>query len=378
MQKKIIYILKMKKIAPPLLAIALLFLFSCSSEKVKISENYITEFKIDGISPIEIDIGNDLIYVRTIPENKTSLLGKTPEITVSKEATLSDNGLNWTAEGFKYTVTAENGDARDYSVVIDVSFPKKYSFETWKLSTGQYVYYAPSDSNLGWSSGNAGIAMALSMIEGKDSKNPEHYPTKKTTEGHSGNAVLMETIKGGYISIMSKNIPLISGNFFLGNFNLSKLISDELAATEVGRIYPAKPKTIKGYYKYTEGPGDYYEFDKDSNYVPVPGKKDSCNMSIRFYQSDLPSGRDTTLTVKPDEIDESDLIRGRITKADCSDTGGKFERFELELEYAGEPVDIANHRYKLAITFAASRNGGDYAGKIGSKFIVDEIEIEDY
>jgi len=45
--------------------------------------------------------------------------------------------------------------------------------------------------------------------------------------------------------------------------------------------------------------------------------------------------------------------------------------------YKREP-DFENHRYKLAVTFAASKAGDDYAGKIGSKLIIDEIEIEDY
>jgi hypothetical protein len=180
----------------------------------------------------------------------------------------------------------------------------------------------------------------------------------------------METIEGGHISLLNKNIPLISGNFFLGNFNVAKLVSDELAATEIGRIYPAKPKTIKGYYKYKQGDGIFQD-----NGVPKPERPDSCNMSVWFYRSDLPSGKDTILTVR--DIDHaSDLVIGQITKADCSDTNDEFKPFELEIKYASDYNPT--HRYKLAITFAASRNGDLYAGKIGSKFIVDEIEIEDY
>jgi hypothetical protein len=211
--------------------------------------------------------------------------------------------------------------------------------------------------------------MALRLL-GVDVSKPESHPTRKTEEGYIGNAVIMETIKGG--NVFGRNIPLFSGNFFLGNFNVGKAITDELAATEVGRIYPAKPKNVKGWYKYKEGSGDF-----SNNGTPEPGRRDSCNLHISFYQSDLPDGKDITLTVK--DIDTSDLVIADATLKDCSETSGEgFHQFILPFgEYRKEP-DFENHRYKIAITFAASRNGDKYSGKIGSTLIVDEVEIEDY
>jgi hypothetical protein len=366
----------MKNITPSLLLLVLAFfsLFSCSSEEVKSSDNFITDFEIGGIKgEIKDDIGQ--IYIPIFAEGYNAILNinAEPNIKVSPGATKSDNCQTW-KENFSCTVTAENGDEKNYSVYIDV-IRKKYSFEEWVLSSDTAGYYVPSGSNSSWSSGNAGISMALGMLFPTDedyNKKPEHYPTKKTAEGYSGSAVLMETIEGGYIdiSIMKKDIPLISGNFFLGNFNVAKLLSDELAATEVGRIYPAKPKAVKGYYKYKQGDGVF-----QNNGVPEPGRQDLCNMSVWFYKSDLPNGKDTTLTVR--NIDEaSDLVIGKAINDDCLESE-EFEPFELEIEYTGTP-DFANHRYKLAITFAASKKGDEYAGKIGSKFIIDEIEIEDY
>jgi len=353
----------MKKIS--LILFASVLFFSCTSDKIKSSQNYIEEFDID-ISQKEINVKHDqsLIYIWTEPSKYEELKVANKQITLSPKALLDSNSMDWMAPGFKYIVEAENGETRYYSVHIDTTIRKKYSFESWTLSNG---YYTSSD--LKWSSGNAGVSMALALLK-IDNKNPENYPTKKTTEGYLGNAVIMETIKGG--DVFGRSVPIISGNFFLGNFNAAKAISDELAATEIGSTYPAQPKKVKGFYKYKEGPEAF-----NNNGTPELGRRDSCNLNISFYQSDSPSGKDTILTVK--DIDTSELVIARATLADCSETSGDgFHQFSLDFgEYTTKP-DFVNHHYKIGITFAASRNGDKYAGKIGSKLIVDEVEIEDY
>jgi hypothetical protein len=358
----------MKKIVASLF-ISVLF-FSCSSDEAKSSENYIEEFEIIGISPIEINVkqGQSLIYIWTEASEYEKLPNANKRIALSLGASLDSIGNAWTAPDFKYIIRAENGYVRSYSVQIDTDIPKKYSFESWTLSdNGINGYYIPSD--LRWASGNPGISMALAIL-GVDVNNPENHPTRKTEDGYIGNAVIMETMIGG--NVFGRNVPLFSGNFFLGNFNVIKAITDELAATEVGRIYPAKPKSVKGWYKYKEGKEPFLY-----NGIPQSGRHDSCNLHISFYQSDLPDGKDITLTVR--DIDTSDLVIADATLEDCSETPGNgFHPFTLPFgEYKKEP-DFENHRYKIAITFAASRNGDKYAGKIGSTLIVDEVEIEDY
>jgi hypothetical protein len=358
----------MKKITPAFLFLALLC--TCSLDDVKISENYIERIVFD-IDPIEINIKNNqsLIYIWTEPSKESLLKSKKPDsIVISYCASLSGNRdlSNWAEPGFKYTVTAENGDTRDYEVQIDTDVPRMYSFDNWNLSQGPSVYYV--SSSLRWESGNAGIAMALAILE-ISSKNPENYPTRKTEDSYRGNAVLMETLKGGMV--FGRNIRIISGNFFLGKFNAVTAIDDELAATELGYIYPAKPKSIKGYYKYKEGSGDFI----DKNGRENKKGNDSCSMNAWLYRSDLPGGKDTILTVR--DVDESNLVVAKASQHDCSDTGGKFKEFELEFEYKSEP-DFKDHRYKLGVTFASSKYGDLYSGKIGSRLIVDEIEIVDY
>ncbi len=339
---------------------------SCSSENVKSSKNYIVSFKVAGV---EGEIKNDqkLVYIWTEASNYEVLINGSPEITVSPGASYSTSGDDWTVEGFKYIVTAENGDINSYSVQIDITVPKKYSFEVWSLPSGTSKYDIPSGSNSRWTSGNEGISWALPILK-RDSKNPENYPTRKTTGGYSGNAVLMETVVGD----MSLQKPLFSGNLILGNFNFD-LGKNELDMTEIGRPYPSKPKKITGYYKYKEGPGTFMNNDT----IPH-GPNDSCSMIVTFYRSDLPGGGDTTLTVKNRDNDNSSLIIAETRKQNCSKTTGDgFHSFELKLEYSEEP-DFQNHRYKLGMSFASSKDGDNFSGKIGSKLIVDEIEIIDF
>jgi len=358
----------MKEITLILASVFLTF-FSCSSDNVKSSDNYIEEFKVAGITA---EIKNDInqIYILVFEENYESLLdAEPPQIKLSEKATISNSAGSWADKDFKYTVTAENGEMRIYSVYIGIMH-KKYSFESWVLSDGETGYYIPSDSNANWSSGNAGIKIALQGFKGRDHTNPKSYPTKDTT-GVEGNAVLLETLEGG--NVLGRKIPLLSGNLIFGTFNTTKAMADELAATELGRNYPAKPKSIKGFYKYKEGPGTFM-----SNGVEVPNRKDVCTIRAEFYRSDSDTERaDITLNVKT--IDNSNLVIAKASLENCTETEGEdFHTFEITFDNYNEEPDFENHRYKLAITFAASREGGDYAGKIGSKLIIDEVEITDF
>ena len=359
----------MKKIIA-LLITSILF-FSCSNEKIKSSENYIKEFNIEGISPIEIDILPiyKMIYIWTEASNYEALNNAIKIIKISDYAKLDSTiGKIWTDTSFRYIVIAENGEKREYSVQIDTSIQKKYSFESWTLSNGNKGYYIPS--NMRWASGNQGIGMALAMLE-INTNNPENYPTKKTSEGYNGsNAALLETIKGG--SVLGKDRPIFSGNLFLGNFNVGKAISDELAATEFGKLYLTKPKSISGYYKYKEGEGNFITGD--------PSKNDSCDIYAGFYQAKDDNGKEIILTAKDkDRLDSLPFVLTYARLQDCSTTQGDgFHQFDLNFDtYKSEP-DFEKYNYKLFITFAASRGGGTYEGKIGSKLIVDEVEIADY
>jgi len=354
----------MKKIIAPLFASILLF--SCSSDKVKSSDNSIVEFSLpDDINPVQINIVNEKneVHILTDAANFEKLSTVEPIVVPSKNANITKEGENWTAPGFAYIITAENGDSRKYSVVISKPITNINRFEDWTSDKGYWVL-----SDLNWTSGNGGISTALSMI-GKDKTDPENYPTKKTPYGKEGNAVVMETIKGG--TTIAGDIPILSGNFFVGNFNTRKM-TKPLEATEFGKLYFAKPKRVTGYYKYKEGDGNFITSNSNKN-----GSNDSCDIYAGFYQAKDDDGNEIILTAK--DKDDLDKFLAYARLEDCSTTEGEgFHQFVLNFDsYKSEP-DFEKYNYKLFITFAASRGGDTFEGKIGSRLIIDEVEIEDY
>jgi len=325
----------MKKIS--LILLSSVLFFSCTSDDVKSSQNYIESFSYPSVNLVQVNIKNEenKVYVVT----NQDLTGIVPVVVPSQ-------GASYIIEGDKCIVTAENGETRSYSVVISPPVQSPIHFEDWTSDKGYYVY-----SDLNWTSGNAAISTAL-LILGKENK-PESYPTRKTSDGVQGNAVVLETIEGG--KILNRDMPLLSGNFFLGNFNTKTMITDELAATEFGTLYLTKPKKITGWYKYETEPG-----------------ADFCNIYAALYQASDDNGKEIILTAK-DNLDEKALVYDRVPN--CTTTDG-FVPFELNFNYKSEPNP--KYRYKLVITFASSKDGDKFIGKIGSKLTVDEVVIEDY
>jgi len=360
-----LYFYSMKKITFVLIGILISLFASCSSDDVKSSENYINSITFSDISSIEITIRHDLdsIYIYITPEDYDKLLEAEPIIKHSQNAVVSYINSNW-VEGFK--VTAENGDVRIYNVKIDTTEPKKFSFEVWNDQNG---YYIPTGSNSKWASGNAGIKMALQFSsKGVDHSNPKNYPTKDTI-GDIGNAVLLETMAGPG-DVFGRDVSLLSGNLFYGNFNVTKAMTNELIATELGRNYSAKPKSITGFYKYKEGPGTFMIKGQPAE---DKSRKDVCTIKAEFYRSD------NNITLNVETIEGSDLVLATASLEPCTETAGdKFHKFEITFGPYKEEPDFQKHNYKLAVTFAASKDGGSYAGKIGTKLIIDEVEFVDY
>jgi hypothetical protein len=331
-----------------------------------------------------------------VNEADYKLLGNTkvaPRIELYEGSTVmpaSLDSVNLMDANTVYTVSAEDPSIaqRRYIVKIDTSAASSYSFDAgdWRIENANDPsaahYYAPTSS--AWSSGNGGIFAALGIL-GRDNQNPLNYPTRKadSNEAYEGSsAIKMVTIEGTPPGkdIFGRVIPIWAGNFFMGSFDFSTAMSDELGATKVGRCYTQKPDTLKGWYKYTRGA------NFNDNGTIDPSQKDSCNIYAALYQSDGEDGRgDTTLAVLDAEV--SDLRRAETRISGCDDTGGEWKAFALPFEYTidGKPqeVDFARHRYKLAITFSSSKRGGAkgadgksvYKGAVGSTLFVDEVEV---
>ncbi|GHT80039.1 hypothetical protein FACS189467_1070 [Bacteroidia bacterium] len=356
----------------------LLFIFclvfcGCINDELPGSEADIVSFNIPEVELIDKSIDVNSVYIMV--ENGDVLRNVRPKIEVSQGAhILPDTFVN--LHDVEYVVTSENGHSQKrYTIDIakeyidDVIY---FPFEEWSVTGDGYDKFKDAR----WSSGNGGITMALGIL-GR-SKIPENYPSQMTDAGKSGNAVQLKTKKGG--DIFGMKIAVWAGNFFLGNFNTSKVVTP-LYATEFGRVYKRKPLRLHGFYKYTEGAGLYHHSYSDG-VIDSFARPDTCAIYAIFYRAD----NQETLTAY--DINSSPLIIARADLLNGAATSGTdFHEFDIPFNYKSEP-DFEHHTYKLAIVFSSSAAGGTpkyengvptstviYAGKPGSTLIVDEVMV---
>ena len=49
--------------------------------------------------------------------------------------------------------------------------------------------------------------------------------------------------------------------------------------------------------------------------------------------------------------------------------------FEYQNGYTSEKIDFETNKYKLAVVFSSSFYGDHYEGSVGSRLVVDEVNI---
>lgn len=88
----------------------------------------------------------------------------------------------------------------------------------------------------------------------------------------------------------SVNMPIASGNLFIGSFNLASALTNALKATQFGIQFDQIPTFLHGYYKFKAG-DTFYELDTsaEDKLKPVPGRKDILiytQSSMKVLQTD--------------------------------------------------------------------------------------------
>lgn len=285
--------------------------------------------------------------------------GVAPVISVSPGATLypPSGTLIKPGEGKQqYTVTAENGsNSKTYTVEVSSAGLWTFNFEQWKQNpSDKYEYPVENDSLTLWSSGNAGVA--LSGVP----KQSDAYPTRATNDGYLGTkAAELVTIPGTALSAFI-HVYLYAGSMFVGNFNTGVVLSDPLAATEFGQPYVGLPLRFTGYYKYA--PGTVFQ---DENQNPVAGKTDQCAIYAVLFQG-------------PERLNGKNINNSEKIIATAKLTDGtaraNFTRFDIPFIYK-PGWDSSTANLMLAIVASSSSEGDLYRGAIGSKLIVDSLNI---
>lgn len=372
------------------LSLSSLFLFSCIGEEPLNPEARIL-LDNDGYAKVTINDGlalskalpnGDKIFI-SVPKG-ADLTHIIPVIDIPKGARISP--ASGVAQDFTkpvmYTVTSQDGkSSRAYQLALDPYIMKKSSFNMWKKLDNNNSYETPVELNeLGfevalWASSNKGVAIyqAFPLAE----QYPVHALFNSST---NENAAVMETKAGPGNILGIQYIPIVAGSLFTGTLNVMNALSNPLTATQFGMPYGEMPVSFKGYYNYKAGLGNYIMLDPNNKKksIVVPNKKDECSLYAILYKVDRTVdafGKVTETVLDGTNIQTHPNIVSRAILPDCNSTIGDV-MVPFEIPFVQEkPIDFVHNKYKLAIILSSSARGDMYEGTVGSKLIVNDIEI---
>ena len=331
------------------------------------SEALITSFTFDAsnsanaaVHSTTIDQENHTISVITTQEGG-DLTALVPTIEISAEASISPasgESINLSnGQTVTYTVTAEDGTENIYTVLVYGRAAYFYDFETWEAGTMYDDILNPA----GWATCNDAVALIKNMGALGGITYTGEYPVRPTEEGVEGKGAIIESVYTTGGSILGQKIPAVtSGTIFLGNFNAFAALTNPMATTEFGILFEDKPLTVTGWLKYTPGE-DFYDENGD-----IIDQQDLGTVNAVLYEV---SSEDETLNGENIYTSEAICATGSFETAGAAD----FTEFSFDLNYVKD-YDPAK-TYKLAVIFAASKEGNQYRAASGSIMVVDNVTI---
>ena len=328
--------------------------------------------------------GGFLYPITLYVSEDTDVTQLAPILTLTEGATVtpaSGTVLDFTTPK-DYLVTSQDGQwQRHYRITVTTSGISgqntHYSFENVRLGGGGkfHIFYETDQygaESWAWASGNPGFALTDANED-----DPLNFPTYQGDNGYQGKCLTLVTRRTGSLGELV-NMPIASGNLFIGTFDVLNALNNPLTSTLFGTQFEYVPIRLSGYYKYKAGE-TFYELDRtaDDKLRPVPGLKDQCNIYGIFYESteERPI-LDATDALAEDN--EQVISTAVVDQEDVQETD-EWTYFEIPfVTREGKTVDpdkLAAGRYCLAIVFASSIRGDYFEGAPGSSLCIDEVEL---
>ena len=284
-----------------------------------------------------------------------------------------------------HIVSEDKAWSRDYTISVVHEAPSEgnlfFDFESYALDASgkYYVWDAPEVFTDGqWKNGNPGFKIS------KSSAKPLEYPSTPVANGgpDGSTCIKLETCDTGPFGKMV-NMRIASGSLFNGIFDVGNALTDALKATQFGTPYLHKPVMLRAWLSYE--PGSVFQ-DRDGN--TVEGVIDEPDVYVVFYRNEDAEGNKV-------QLDGNDVLSspyivglGRLPhnyNADGTDQlsanpihGLTNQWQEVTIpEYRAE-LDaniLQNKGYSLIIGFASSWGGAHFKGAIGSKFLIDNVQL---
>ena len=318
----------------------------------------------EGIVSGDVTINENTITFNVL--DGTDITNLTPTITVSEGATVTP--ASGVAQDFTnpvtYTVVSEDyGTTKTYTVSVS-GRTIVYSFEDWTEGSSLYPNLTEGipSTPTNWSSCNDAVLLIKKLGVLGGITYTGDFPVRPTDESVSGKAVIMESVDTQGGNIFGQKIPKVTaGTIFLGEFDAMAAMANPMATTSFGVLFDRKPLEVNGYFKYTAGT-EFYNADGELQ----ADVKDECSLAAVLYEVE-----NEEETLDGSNIYTSDKI---VAVAQMTNGGQEeFAPFNLTLKYVKD-YD-ATKMYKFAIIFSASKDGAAYSAAVGSKLIVDEVEV---
>lgn len=296
--------------------------------------------------------GNTISF--DLPTTGVDVKRMTPVFEVSTGATASIvSGVPTDfSQPVRLVVTSQDGSTRKTYTVsrIKAESNLKFDFEVWRtIGSGDLAFEHPVGP---WASGNEGVKTAKKMLG-----RPERYPLRKTTDAHSGDYAVELTTELVNNTLMQK-VRIAAGSLFLGSFNASNIMADPLLGPQFGIPYGgALPSRLQGWYKYQPGSENL-----NNDGVSV-GRADECDIYAILYTGDLITAKNVK--------DNPRIIATARLKDRGPQSGWTF--FDEEFVYVREPA--AGEKLMFSIIMTSSVEGDTYTGAVGSRLVVDDIEV---
>jgi hypothetical protein len=287
-------------------------------------------------------------------------------------------------KGVYYKTTSEDGQfSKNYLVKMRRTegglVPLDFGFEQNEIDKdNKYVtFYDVIDGVpfYNWASGNPSFSLTLA-ISGVEPR-PDAYPTKTTTDSHSGDqAVLLETKStGSFGALFGK--PIAAGNLFIGSFDPGPVLTDPLAATRFGMPFNKIPLAIEGYFKYTAGS---VVTDAKMN---VLNMKDSCDIYAVLYnrkqlvESQKEAKKTLNYLTGHNILKDPSVVAIAKLQNGAATSGVDFTKFSIPFIYSArvDDIAIASLDYNIAIVMSSSKYGDRFIGAVGSKLIIDDLKV---
>ena len=323
------------------------------------SEALITSFAIDSELVSEapvIDNEAGTITFKVLDSAESLVFAPTIEVSAGATVSPASGEEQDFSSAVTYTVTAEDGTVKTYTVSVVEQNVLTYSFEDWEDTDGNNDTLLPEEI---WASSAAGAGILGGVLLERETNEDGTFAAKMMTFEYPGEA--------------NSLIPKITaGSIFIGKFDMMPAImGDRLSCTKFG--LPAadlgltkQPVRFKGMYKYTAGP-KYLNAADPENIVETEDV-DQGSITAVLYKAKDAAGKEVTLTGHDINTSENIVAYAMV----ITENTEEYQNFDVEFEVNGYEPD---GEYKFAIVCTSSIKGDTFNGAGGSTLIVDEFQV---